>query len=147
MVEYYRRRCHHIALGTERQWRPANTGSYVDVLLIEIFEKKKPAKWILDWQMKWDVGLEWDVARTDTWNKGGWVNSVSVATSSGPLRYNDVIMSVIASQITGLTIVYSTVYSRHESKKTSKLRVTRSLAFAGNSTVTGEFPAQRASNT
>ena len=53
-------------------------------------------------------------------------------------------MSVMASQITSLTVVYSTVYSRHRSKKTSKLRVTGLCA--GNSPVTGEFPAQRASN-
>ena len=60
------------------------------------------------------------------------------------VHYSDVIMSVMASQITSLTIVYSTVYSRCRSKKTSKLRVTG--LFAGNSPVTGEFPAQRASN-
>ena len=58
--------------------------------------------------------------------------------------YNDVIISTIASQITSLTIVYSTVYSRRRSKKTSKLRVTGLCE--GNSPVTCEFPAQRASN-
>ena len=57
---------------------------------------------------------------------------------------NDVIMSAMASQITNLTIVYSTVYSRRRSKKTSKLRVTGPCE--GNSPVTGEFPAPRASN-
>ena len=41
-------------------------------------------------------------------------------------------------------IVCSTIYSRHRSKKTSKLRVTG--LHVGNSPVTGEFPAQRASN-
>ena len=59
-------------------------------------------------------------------------------------HYNDVIMSAMASQSTSLTIVYSTVYSRCRSKKTSKLRVTGLCE--GNSPVTGEFPAQRASN-
>ena len=44
-------------------------------------------------------------------------------------------MSVIASQITSVAIVY---------KKTSKLRVTGLCA--GNSPGTGEFPAQMASN-
>ena len=39
-------------------------------------------------------------------------------------HYNDVIMSAVASQITSLTIVYSTVYSRRRSKKTSKLSAT-----------------------
>ena len=59
-------------------------------------------------------------------------------------HYNDVIMSAMASQITSLTIVYSNVYSRCRSTKTSKLRVTGLCA--GNSPVTSEFPAQRASD-
>ena len=53
-------------------------------------------------------------------------------------------MSEIASQITSLTIVYSTVYSKRRSKKTSKFRVT--VLWEGTSPVTGEFPAQKASN-
>ena len=60
------------------------------------------------------------------------------------MHYNDAIMSMMASQSTSLTIVYSTVYSRHRSKKTSKLRVIGLCK--GNSPVTGEFPTQRASN-
>ena len=59
-----------------------------------------------------------------------------------PHHYNDVIMSTMASQITSLTIVYSTVYCRL--KKTSKFRVTGLCA--GNSPVTGEYPAQMACN-
>ena len=39
-------------------------------------------------------------------------------------HYNDVIMSAMASQITSLTIFYSTVYWERRSNKTSKLRVT-----------------------
>ena len=42
------------------------------------------------------------------------VNPVVINRSfrtTGPLHYNDVIMGAIASQITSLTIVYSTVYS------------------------------------
>ena len=53
-------------------------------------------------------------------------------------------MNAMASQITSLTIVYSTVYSRRRSKKTAKPGVTGPCA--GNSPVAGEFPAQRASN-
>ena len=53
-------------------------------------------------------------------------------------------MSAMASQITSLTIVYSTVYSGAETNKTSKLRV--SGLCERNSPVTGEVPAQRASN-
>ena len=52
-------------------------------------------------------------------------------------------MGAIASQITGHTIVYSTVYSDSD-RKTSKLRVTGLCAV--NSPVTGEFSAQMASN-
>ena len=52
-------------------------------------------------------------------------------------------MGTIASQITSLTIVYSTVYS-DRSKQTSKLHVTGLCV--GNSPGTGEFPAQMASN-
>ena len=62
-------------------------------------------------------------------------------------HYNDVIMGAMSSQITSLTIVYSTVYSgRRRSKKTSKLRVTGLCEGNSPVTVTGEFPAQRASN-
>ena len=57
---------------------------------------------------------------------------------------SSVIMGMMASQITSLTIVYSTIYSGTDERKTSKLRVTGHCE--GNSQVTGEFPAQRASN-
>ena len=51
-------------------------------------------------------------------------------------------MGAIASQITSLTIVYSTVYSdAHQGKHQSSA----SLAF-NNSPGTGEFPAQIVSN-
>ena len=56
-------------------------------------------------------------------------------------HYSDVIMGGMASQITSLTIVCRIF--RRRSKKTSKLRVTGLCA--GNSPVTSEFPAQRAS--
>ena len=54
-----------------------------------------------------------------------------------------VIMTAIASQITSLTIVYSTIYSDADQRKHQS---SASLAFVGNSPVTGEFPAQMASN-
>ena len=54
-------------------------------------------------------------------------------------------MGAMASQITSLTI-YSTVHSALDKKKTktSKLRITGLCEW--NSPVTGEFPAQMASN-
>ena len=50
-------------------------------------------------------------------------------------------MSAIASQITGVSVVYSTVYSGADREKISKLRVTDICE--RNSSVTGEFPAKR----
>ena len=55
-------------------------------------------------------------------------------------HYSDVIISAMASQITGVFMVCSTVCS----EKASKLNVTGLCE--GNSPVTGEFPSQRASN-
>ena len=52
-------------------------------------------------------------------------------------------MGEIASQITSLTIVYSTVYSGADQRKHQS---SASLAFVGNPPVTDEFPAQMASN-
>ena len=59
-------------------------------------------------------------------------------------HYNDVIMSAMASQITGLLGYLLNRLFRRRSKRPSKLRVT-SLC-EGNSPVTGEFPEQRASD-
>ena len=58
-------------------------------------------------------------------------------------HYNDVIMGEMASKTSSLTIVYSTAYTgayqrKHQSSITGLC--------AGNSPVTGEFPAQMASN-
>ena len=59
-------------------------------------------------------------------------------------HYNDVIMTMIASQITSLAVVYSSVYSGTDFKKKSKLPVTGLCA--GNLPGTGDFPAQMACN-
>ena len=61
----------------------------------------------------------------------GWVyTSVSV------MHYSDVIMSAMASQITEVSVVYSTVCSGADQRK----------HLSSASLVTGEFPAQLASN-
>ena len=46
-------------------------------------------------------------------------------------HYNEVKMSAMSSQMTSLTSVYESVYSRRRSKKTSKLRVTGLSAVRG----------------
>ena len=58
------------------------------------------------------------------------------------IHYNDVRMRAMASQITSLTIVYSTVHSGAD-QRTSKLFVAGLCV--GNSSVAGVFPAQMAS--
>ena len=57
------------------------------------------------------------------------------------IHYNDVTMSVMASQIPSLTIVYSTVYSGADQRKHQS-----SASLASMWGMTGEFPAQRVSN-
>ena len=51
-------------------------------------------------------------------------------------------MGTMASQITSLTIVYSTVHSGAD----QNIKAPRHWSFAGNSPLTGEFPAQMANN-
>ena len=59
------------------------------------------------------------------------------------IHYNDVIMGTIASQITSLTIINSTVCSDADKEN---IKAPRHWLCAGNSLVTGEFPTQMASN-
>ena len=63
-----------------------------------------------------------------------------------PGHYNDVIMGAMASQITSLTTVCSTVYSGADQIK-ENIKALRHWPCTGNSPVIGEFPAQMASNT
>ena len=58
------------------------------------------------------------------------------------VHYTDVIMTTMASQITSLTVVYSTIYSDADQRKRQN---SASLALCGEFIGTGEFPAQRAS--
>ena len=59
------------------------------------------------------------------------------------LHYNDVIMGTMASQITSLTIVYSTVI---QAQIKENIKAPRHWPLCGEFTGTGEFPAQRVSN-
>ena len=82
---------------------------------------------------------------TTFWFKLLWPSDPIWRHWIGPalFHYNEVIMGAIASQITSLTIVYSTVYSDADQRKHQS---SASLAFVrGNSPVSGEFPAQMAS--
>ena len=64
--------------------------------------------------------------------------------SNGDLNhYDDVITGTIASLITSLTIVYSTVYSGADHKN---IKAPRTWPLCGEFTGAGEFPAQMASN-
>ena len=63
------------------------------------------------------------------------------------MHYNDVIIDTIASQITSLTIVYSTVYSGADQRKHQSSASLPGGIWVGNSPGTCEFPVQMASNT
>ena len=58
-------------------------------------------------------------------------------------HYNDAIMGAIVSQITSLTIVFSTVYSEQIKEN---IKAPRHWPLCGEFTGISEFPAQRASN-
>ena len=73
------------------------------------------------------------------------IRSCSYVNVKEPIHCNGIMMSMMASQITSLKIVYSTVYSGTDERKTSKLHV--SGLCAGYSLVTSEFPAERVSKT
>ena len=55
-------------------------------------------------------------------------------------------MGTIASQITSLSVVYSTVYPDADQRKHQSIKAPRHWPLCGEFTGTGEFPAQRASN-
>ena len=59
-------------------------------------------------------------------------------------HYSDVIMSAMVSQITGVSIVYTAACSSADQRKHQTIRVTGLCE--GNSAVTTEFPAPRASD-
>ena len=81
--------------------------------------------------------------RMPLWHSHDTVFHIALLWLRYYMHYSDVIMSAMMSQITIFRIIYSTIYSGVYKKK-SKLRVTGLCE--GNSSVTGEFPAQRASN-
>ena len=58
-------------------------------------------------------------------------------------HYRDVMMDTMASQITSLTIVFSTVYAGADQKN---IKTPRHWPCEGKWPVTGELPAQRATN-
>ena len=61
-------------------------------------------------------------------------------------HYSDAMMGTMASQITNLMIVYSTVYSGAGQRKHQSSASSAFVGGRGDSPVTGEFSAQRASN-
>ena len=77
---------------------------------------------------------------------GIYIHSLPICfTGSGaPSHYSDVTMTTMVSRIQPHGWLLNRLF-RRRSKKTSKLRVTGLCA--GNSPVTGAFPAQRASDT
>ena len=87
---------------------------------------------------------DWKLLTIDLTSSRLWEISWSDASCNIETHYNDVIMGAMASQITSLNIIYATVYSGPDQRI---YQSSASLAIcARNSPVTGEFPAQMASN-
>ena len=78
------------------------------------------------------------------WRQGKSFPELDMTSTDIDPHYSDVILSAMASQITGVSIVYSAISSGPNQRK-QKLRVTGLCA--GNSPVTGEFPVQRTNYT
>ena len=84
-------------------------------------------------------GVPWHWRESNFTKKCSWVESWVRTWVRSAHHYSDVIMSMMASQITS-----SAVCSNQRSKKTSKFHVTGLPG--GNPPLTGGFPSQRASN-
>ena len=56
-------------------------------------------------------------SRLSCTNPSIWCDDNAIVTSKSRIHYIDVIMTTIASQITSLTVVYSTVYSDADQRK------------------------------
>ena len=81
--------------------------------------------------------------RNNTSQRGPMVYRINNFTDQSTVyHYSDVILSVMASQITSVPIVYSTVCSGEDQRKHQS---STSLAFV--MWFTSEFPSQKASNT
>ena len=77
-----------------------------------------------------------------------WIdlNRVSTHKRNCYTHYPAVIMSAVAFQITSLSTVCSTVCSGADQRKKDNIKARVTGLCAGNSPVTGEFPAQRDSS-
>ena len=102
--------------------------------------KRRPIIWIKHDPDYWRIYVSPVIS-----DFSGWVVIGQVwPASTRFLHYCDVIMGVMASQITSLMIAYSIVHSGAAQRKHQS---SVSLAFSvANSPVTSEFPAQMASN-
>ena len=75
-------------------------------------------KLILNWEFRWILCFSGDGWNGVTdWVECDVIFKLSLSTSLFPINYNGVIMSAMASQITSLAIVYSTVYSGADQRK------------------------------
>ena len=130
----------------EANW---NMNTQIYQWIWEILFKSLPANWpstltIAHGQQTCRNHEKKTKTQTKTWKC--FAKDIQILSSSEGFlsHYSDIMMDTLMSQITSLTIVYSTVLFRHRSKKTSKLHVTGFCA--GNSPGTSEFLAQMASN-
>ena len=87
----------------------------------------------------WETNYGRDFARSKFRMSFGKISYIATA----PRHYSDIILGEMASQITSLTIIYSTVYSGADQRKHQS---SASLAFVRVIHQCGEIPAQMARN-
>ena len=142
----------HKSLGTN-VWRAS--------FVFYIYETSYPTNWCANWS-SWEIAWAWFVKKISHWfcgykfgsqfnahvvfRKMPWKTSFKDTPSSAAgshFHYSDVIMSAMVSNHWRLKCLPNRLF-RHRSKKISKFSITGICE--GNSPMTGEFPAQRASN-
>ena len=78
-----------------------------------------PLSMVSDWAKKWDIASYRSVLICMQLQSSWWllISTTIIPILCNYSHYSDVIMGTIASQITSLTIVYSTVYSGADQRK------------------------------
>ena len=119
-------------------------GNIHHVCICILFNEMNRTRW---WQVQsvliiWRLVCQTLVARTGVCNYIPQILCIGCNDLSRPWHYDDVRMGAIASQITSLAIVYSTVNSDAYQRN---IKDPRHWPLCGEFTGTGEFPAQRAS--
>ena len=94
----------------QESWHPIRVNvTYVTCLLCGWLHQRK--------SIAYTIRCHWSYHSENPDDISGRHWYVYISYENGPNHYNDVIMTTMASQITSLTVVYSTVYSDADQRK------------------------------